>query len=273
MGAQWAKNEVVAAKRRCGMLIMKSDGSLAPRGTDFVAISYVFISGVAAPHLVLAVGTLTNQRVPIVLADKTVETVDTGTDALEIGAHGYETGDGPFVADETFGSIIAGSFFWIIVDDVSHVGIATSPANAYAGTRVALTGTEDGATISDTPSTQRGLDGHFVYEATQAETNHDAPETIVVVHSPDSADYDRDVGAGAYTTVEMRAASDDLGAAELENGLSRDDAWRIILRYAAAKFSKTGNDYQYRDMADTKDSHHGTVTSSGRVDADIDDAT
>lgn len=273
MGAQWAKNEVTAAKRRCSLLVVMADGSFSPRGTDFMALGYVYICGATAPHFAVALGTMTNQRIPLVHPDKVVETVDTGTDALEIGAHDYETGDGPFVSDEAMGSNPPGIEFWIIVDDSSHVGLATSLADAYAGTRVAMSGTEDGATLSDTPDTERGLDGHFEYEATQAETNHDGPETIVMVHSPDSGDYDRDVGAGAWTTVAMLSTASDWGSVELENGLTRDDGLRIILRTNAAKFSKTGNDYVYRDMADTKDSHHGTVTSSGRIDADIDDPT
>lgn len=271
MSAVWQKNEVTAAKRRCGMLIRKNDGTLAPRGTDFSGL--VLICGVNAPNFDLAVGTMTNQRRPLVLADDVVESSDSGTDELTLTAHLYETGDGPFVADAIIAGNAIGTEYWTISTGADTIQLALSLADAYAGTAIGLGGIEGGTTISDKSTTQRGIDGHFIYTATQAETNHSAPETIVIVDGGGSSDYDRDSEGGAYTTVDMRTASDDFGAAELENGLSRDDGLRIILRTLAAKFSKVGNDYVYRDMADSKDSHHGTVTTAGRVDSVIDSET
>lgn len=269
MGAKWAKNEPTAAKRRCGMRIFKNDGSLAPRGTDFMALGYVYICGTAAPDFALALGTMTNQRKPLSVSTQVVGTVDTGADSAEIVGHPYETGDGPF----SDSSISGGAEVWIIVDDADNIGFATSLANAYADTRIALTGAETGSSITLLPNTKRGIDGLFVYQATQAETNHDNPETIVIVDGGGSSDYDRDIDGGAYTTVEMQSTTDDIGATLLEGSLTRDDAWRIMLRTDAAKYSKTGNDFVYRDMADSKDSHHGTVTTAGRIDADVDDPT
>jgi hypothetical protein len=278
MAAGWAKNEVAAIKRRADMIIQYWDGSghiMAPPGTDFVAAGAVFISGVESPDFALALGTLTNKRRPLVIADDVVESVDTGADTLTLTAHSYQTGDGPLDSDEVMGPVAIGDDIWIGKIDANTIAVYTTLADAYADTnRVALAGTETGATISDNATTERGMWGHFTYQATQAETNHDAPETAILIDGEvDGLDFRRMNGGGAYTTVGMETSSDDFGAVELENGLTRDDAMRIVLRTLAAKFSKSGNVWQYRDMADSKDSHHGTVTSAGRIDAGIDDAT
>jgi hypothetical protein len=273
---RWQKNEVTAAKRTCGLLVVKSDGSFLPRDAEYSAalMAMTYICGVNSPNFDQATGDITNQRRRLQIGDDVVESVDTGADTLTLTAHEYETGDGPFDCDEALGTVTAGNDFWIIVVDANTIAIADDLEDAYDDSRVALAGTETGATISDNANTKRGLDGHFIYEATQTETNHDAAETIVLVDGEfDSGDYTRASNAGAYTTVEMSSATDDIGSTVLENGLTRDDAWRLMLRHVAALYSKTGNDFVFRDMADTKDSHHGTVTASGRVTAVVDDAT
>jgi hypothetical protein len=275
MGAQWAKNEVVAVKRRCGMLIQKVDGALAPRGTDFMALGYVYVCGVAAPHFALAVGTLTNQRAPLTVADDTVESVDTGLNTLTLTAHVFETGDGP-IRMTTSGTLPTGlalaTDYWIVKDSANAIKLASSLANAYAGTAIDITATGSGThTVDVTASTQRGVDGHFEYEATQAETNHDAGETLVIVNG--GTDYLRSLGGGAYTTVQMQAAADTAFDQISEGALTHADMIRLIARTLVAKFSKTGNDYVYRDIADSKDSHSGTVTSAGRTARTILDPT
>lgn len=255
----WLKNEPTASKRRCLLRVMNmATGQLASRALDFTGYVYITRDGTKS---YAALGTIVNHRRALAVADDVVESVDTGADTLTLTAHGYETGDGPFVSDEAMGSIGIGDDFWIIDDGDDLVGIAASPEDAYAGTRVALTGTETGATISDSADTERGIDGEFIYTATQAETNYSTAEMLVSLYG--YADHE------SQSTVTILGSGD--GDVELENGLTRDDARRIVLRYAAAKFSKVGNDYVYRDMADSKDSHHGTVTASGRIDAEIDD--
>lgn len=271
MGARWQKNEVTATKRRCDLLVQKSDGTLAPRGTDFITLGYVYISGVGSPNYTLAVGTMTNKRKPLIVADDTfTAAVD---DTCTAVAHGLETGDGP-VRLTTTTTLPAGlalaTDYWIIRITADTFKLATSLANAYAGTAVDITGTGTGThTLSDTASTQRGLDGHFTYEATQAETNHDAPESSVII---DGANYERSSGWGAYTTVEMgseTAIFDQIA----EGAHSYGDLVRGIARTLLAKFSKTGNDYVFRDLADSKNSHTGTVTASGKTAAGITDLT
>lgn len=265
----WQRNEPDAIARRCDLIVQKSDGSLAPRGTNFIALGYVYFGGANTPDLDLAVGTMANKRRPLTVADDVVESVDTGADSLQLTAHSYETGDGPFVSDEAMGALTIGTQFWIIDDGTDDIGIASSLANAYAGTRVALAGTETGATISDVPgTTQRGIDGHFTYQATQDETDHDASESTVVV---DGTDYERSFGFGGMTTVEMVANVWDAQGAD---GVTRGEEMTAVFRTDVAKIIKSGDDYVVRDLADSKDSHHGTLNDvSGRIDADIDDLT
>lgn len=272
--ATWVRNEATAAARRCDLLgVTKNDGTLAPRGTDFIALGMVYISGVSAPDYVRAVGTLVNKRKPLAFDDKTF-TADNSTDTFTAAAHGLETGDGPVRVSSSAtlpDGLAAATDYWIIKSGPDTFKLASSLANAYAGTAVEISDDGTGThTIADTTDTQRGIDGDFTYTASQAETNHSSPETTVMI---DGTNYERSSGYGGATVVAMRASADELGSVELENNLTRDDAWRIMLRTLAAKFSLVSGVYQYRDMADSKDSHHGTVTSTGRTDAGIDDAT
>lgn len=271
MGARWQKNEVTAAKRRCDLIVQKSDGTLAPRETDFITLGYVFFGGANTPDLDLALGTLTNKRRALVVADDTFTAA--ATDICTAVAHGLQTGDGP-IRLTTTGTLPAGlalaTDYYVIKIDADTFKLATSLANAYAGTAVDITDAGTGThTLSDTASTQRGLDGHFTYQATQAETNHDNPESIIII---DGTNYERSSGWGAYTTVEMGSDTafwDEIG----EGAHSYGDLVRGVARTLLAKFSKTGNDYVYRDLADSKNSHTGTVTASGKTAAGITDLT
>lgn len=270
MSAQWQKNAADAANRRCQMQIY-TDGTMpADRGTDFMALGIVFLSK-SSSVLVTALGTMTNDRHPIIFADDVVEAVDVGADTLTLTAHTYETGDGPFVADEVLGPNAIGTHVWMIWVDANKVAVATSLANAYANVRVALAGTETGATISDIPgTTQRGIDGFFTYEATQPETNFTGAEAGVYVEGPG---YRRKNGGGAFTSVMMVNAANDVWATVLEAPYTAADLVRLVAREIAARFSKVGNDYVTRNLANTKDSHSGTVTDAGRIAAAIIDAT
>lgn len=272
MGAKWQKNEIDATKRQCGMLVQKSDGTLAPRGTAFITLGYVYVKGVTNNTYALALGTMTNNRRPFTtLADFTFTAAT--TDICTKVAHTMETGDGP-VRLTTTGTLPAGlalaTDYWIIKIDADTFYLATTLANAYASTRVDITGTGTGThTVDITASTQRGLDGDFTYQATQAETNHNNPETAVIV---DGALYERSSGWGAYTTNEMGTES-AIWSTVLEGSHTAGDLVRGIARSLLAKFSKTGNDLIFRDIADSKNSHTGTVTASGRTLAAITDLT
>lgn len=246
------------------LIVQKSDGSLAPRGTDFIALGYVFVAAANAPLLDTAAGTLTNIRKPITVADDVVESVDTTDDNVTLTAHGRETGDGPFVSNETMGALAIGAQFWVIVDNANEYGIASSLANAYAGTRVALTGTEAGATISDIPgTTRRGIDGHFTYEPTADEGQY---LSAVIVSG---TDYERELGFGGMSTVESNSPwdSDDGSGTgrtmgDLQRGIARTAMARIII-------DPVTGEYVVRKLDDDGDSHGGTISATGRDDVDL----
>lgn len=279
MSAVWSKNQTDAAKRRADMIVMSWDGSSyipAPPGTDFVAAGAVFFCGTSAPDLVLAAGTLTNKRRALVVADDTF-TATHGTETFTAVAHGLETGDGPIRLTTTTtlpAGLSLATDYWVIKVDADNFQLAASLADAYAGTEVPISDNGTGThTLSDTADTERGIWGHFSYLATQAETNHDGPESVIIVDGQvDGLDFRRMNNAGAYTTVNMSSSADDFWDTVIENGHSASDLLRGIARQNLATRIKSGTTETTRDLADSKDSHHGTVTASGRV-ATIDDLT
>lgn len=267
MAAEIQKNEVVAAKRQIDLEVSANGYGPAPRETDFIALGILFVPDASnVPHYKLGTGTCVNKRYPRVFSDDVVESVDTGADSLTLTGHGYEIGDGPFVADEDMGTVLTGSQFWIIVDDADTIGIAETLADAYAGTRVALAGTEAGATISDIDSagvqlTQRGLDGKFTYTFTQTETNVSLDELTVLIEGTGFANAQ---GGGAYSTAALVNSGSvfDLVSGD---GLTNQQKLNLAARFAGAKFTKVGNVYTWRDLADSKDSHTMTVEAGGRT--------
>lgn len=76
---------------------------------------------------------------------------DSGTDQLAITAHGLLTGDGPATPRNVGGALPAGLTalvdVWIIRVDADHVKLATSSANALAGTAIDLTTNGTGTNI------------------------------------------------------------------------------------------------------------------------------
>jgi hypothetical protein len=279
MSAVWQKNEPTAVKRRCDLRIFLSDGvTRAPRGTDFMALGGVYISGVASPHYRAALGTMTNKRRELVVADDVVESVDATANTLTLTAHGLETGDGPVQFTNSGGALPAGisaaTNYWIINPNTGGTGgnlikLATSLANAYAGTAVDITGAGTGThTLVDTVDTARGLDGFFTYEATQPETNHDAPETSVLLEYPAGG------FAQSYTTVNMASAGENVWDAVMEGGHTYGDGMRAQFRGEVAPYTEEPDGTQIIMSVDgTKESHRGTVTSSGRSGMVINDLT
>jgi hypothetical protein len=276
----WRKNEATAASRQCLLTITEGGYPVSP-GIDPVADGAVFVIGVNSPEASLATGTVTNVRRPLVVADDTVESVDTGADTVTMTAHSYETGDGPFDSNEVTGPVAIGGDIYSIKVDANTVAWATSPANAYANTRIALAGTETGAVISDNASTERGIWGHFVYQAPQAELNHDFKHTHVFVDglvtkpaAEGGGTYSclRMNGSGAHTEVEMLAATDDVWAVDGEGGFDMRALVIMIARTMFGRLIISGTTHTFRNLDDTANSHHGTVTAAGRDPVTIDNA-
>lgn len=273
MSAVWQKNQATAAKRRCLLIVTDDSGMPASPGLDLMSLGAVFFVGANAPDADLALGTCTNVRRPLVVADDTF-TATHGTEMFTATAHGLQTGDGPVRVSNSGGALptglSAGTDYYVIKSTADDFQLASSLANAYAGTAVAISDNGTGThTLSDTASTERGIWGHYIYEATQTETNHDNPESLVFV---DYTGYLRMNGGGALTTVDM-ASDSEAWSGILEGAITRDDALRVLLRGEIAPYSISGGVYTIRDLADTKDSHHGTITGSGRSSTVIDDAS
>lgn len=172
----WNRNEPVAAKRRATLFVYDVDGQPAAATTLFDGTNELLVDQ-GDGHYVAAGGTLSNTDRPLVVADDTIESVDTTGETLTLTAHGLLTGDGPIQFSNSGGSlpggISAATDYYVIKVDADKISIATSLANALAGTAVNLTSAGSGTnTLSDTADTKRLNDGAWVYEASQAELNY-----------------------------------------------------------------------------------------------------
>lgn len=271
--AKIAKNEVVAGKRQIDVEIWKS-GALVPAnaGVDFMAEGLVFVPNAASlPNYKLATGTLVQKRRFLEVDDDVVESADTGADTLTLTAHKYQTGDGPLFADEAIGGVSSPpspGFYAIKVDD-NTIAVAETIADAFNDVRRALTGTETGATISDNAAiTTRAIPSIFTYTFTQAETNVDLDELSVLI---DGEGYHRVENGGGYATAELDLGAADMWSVVSSEGLTNQEKLNLAARFATAPFDKTDNDYQWRKIDDSGDSHSFTVTPAGRSNVDITD--
>lgn len=100
MAAVIAKNELTASKRRCDLIVYADGGvTLAPRGTSFISLGILFVSGASSPDYVLGVGTCTNKRRTFSFTSGNFTAAV--TDICTKVAHGLETGDGPINVSTT----------------------------------------------------------------------------------------------------------------------------------------------------------------------------
>ncbi len=271
----WAKNEPTALRRRCLVTVTDDGGYPVDPGIDFIAEGMVFVLGVNSPDADLATGTLTNVRRALNVAADVIESVDTGADTVAMTAHNYRTGDGPFDSDEVTGPVAIGGDIYAIRVDADTVAWATSPENAYADTRIALAGTETGATITKNASTKRGCPGRFIYEAPQVELDHNTTEMGVFVDGVTSGNVSCLLrnGGGAETVIAMSTEIASILDLELEDGHTVGDALRAVFRGEAAPYEIDGNEHIVKSIDGTKISHRGTVTESGRSGMVITDLT
>jgi hypothetical protein len=276
MAASLTKNELVASKRRVDLIVMNDGGlTLANRGTDFIALGIVFVCGVTSPHYAVAAGTVTNKRRPLVVADD-VFTATHGTETFTAVAHGLETGDGPFRVVNSGGAlptgISAGTDYWIIYVDADNFMLATSLADAYAGTEVTISDNGTGThTIQDTASTARGLDGYFTYEATQAETDFDGSEFSVII---EGTNYERANSGGTYTSVNISSGVTDLWGYAIEGAHTAEDVMRLLAGVLAGKATgfNTGT-IAFKSLDGSKTRVTVTTDSTGRLTSTIGDLT
>ncbi len=96
---------------------------------------------------------------PLVYADK-VFTAANGTEIFTASTHGLLTGDGPLQVSNGGGGLPTGlsaaTDYWVIKIDANTFYLATSRANAIAGTHLSISGDGTGTqTLSDTVYTER----------------------------------------------------------------------------------------------------------------------
>lgn len=97
----------------------------------------------------------------LVFNDLTVSGVDVTDNELDFaGAHNLLTGDGPVRLTNSGGALPAGlavaTDYYVIARDADSIALATSRANALAGTAIDITGAGTGThTVVDTATTQR----------------------------------------------------------------------------------------------------------------------
>jgi hypothetical protein len=341
-----AKNEVIASKRRALVVALAADG-VTPLWRGGSLAGRAFVGG--ASSLAAALGTFTNVRKAFSFTSFTF-TANSTTDRITKADHGLETGDGPVQLTNSGGALpgglAQGTNYYFVKIDQNTGKLAATLADAYAGLTIDITSNGTGThTMQSVATTQRGLDGEFIYEFTQSETNIDASELVIYLDdkrraftasaatdaitltthnlytgmaimvstdsgtlpaelSPNTLYYviriDADTfklattfanalagtainlttdGSGVLyldpavfrtrTSVGFVNGPADFWNYVLENGRSGADLLRLAARSLVAKFSKSGNDYVIRDLADSKDSHSSTVTTSGKTSSTI----
>lgn len=174
INARWKKGESVSSKR--GILISAYDvnGEPADPRIRFDGTNELLVDPSTGARVAPG-GTLANVTRPLTVADFNFTTTH-ATDVVNATAHGRSTGDGPFQLTTT-GTLPAGynlaTNYWWIWRSANTGQLASSLANALAGTAVAITSDGSGThTISDVIGATRELvDGQWRYTASQAEIN------------------------------------------------------------------------------------------------------
>lgn len=185
MRIRW--NESDADARGMFVVVYDVDGALA--APESVPASMLYYCD-GSSQMVAATGAWVPRTKPLVVADFTF-TADSGTDQIAHTAHTLKTGDGP-IFPSTSGSfagsgITAASPYYVVRIDDDHFKIATSRANALAGTTVDILGAGTGThTFADSADTERCMRGQFHYTFTQAETDVDATWISLTVSDDDT---------------------------------------------------------------------------------------
>lgn len=264
MAAFIEPNELTASKRTIDVIVSSTvDGSSCPPGTDLTG--RMFISQSSSDYIA-ATGTLTQKKRAVASSTSLeIEATDTTANTVTVTGHGYRTGAGPWLPDTTGGGLDDATDVYLIVVDFDTLAFATSEANAYAGTKIDLSADVTGVEIVADATTKEPIPGHYTYTLTQTETDYTGSDGAFLIDKAQAAEDEH--GWYGYATFTVRAMPKGFADASGEGSREWGDLLILCARTLAAKFTKTGNDYQYRDLDDTKDSHHGTVTSAGRTAA------
>ena len=271
MSAGFSKNQITASNRRADMIIYTDAGSPADPGTNFMALGIVWFKGSTAPKYAAALGTMSNNRRPLTVADITITATDIGADTTTKVAHGLYTGDGPLRPTTTLGGFTSGVDYYPIYVTDDTMKWATSLANAYAGTAINITADVTGMIFQDVVgTTERGLPGHFTYEASQTETDTVTSEYAVMVDGPG---YQRRNSAGGYTTID--AVGDFQGFETIAEGAyTYGDLIRLNTGVLAGRvLNFTTGTLAFKSLDATKTRLTVTVDATGRLTSTPGDLT
>lgn len=263
MAAEIRKNSAIASERQVDLVVQANGYGPAPVETDFIALGILFVPDAAnVPHYMLGSGTCVNKRRPVAIADDVVEAVDAGVDTLTLTAHLYKNLDGPVYSDEVMGTVAIGDPFFVIRVDDNTIAIAESLGDAIAGTRVALAGTEDGATISDDADTMRGIPGKFTYTFTPDETNNSLTELSVLI---EGTGFEESEGGGGYSTANLPKVVEGFESQMESDGTTYGAGARATFRGETQDYTRDSSGNYMHKKPDGTDSHGGTVTGAGRT--------
>lgn len=261
--ARWRKNEATAALRRVMIYVRDLDGAGVVGTTTFAATDELTVdpgTGIFAA----AAGTLANVTRALVVADA-VFTAANATEIFTATAHGLLTGDGPINVSNSGGALPTGltaaTDYWIIKIDANTFYLATSLANAIAGTNLTITTDGTGTqTLSDVASTARLVDGAWTYTATQTETNITATYFAVRMSKPGTVQ-ESIVAVDIYDPM-----SEIWNQGDLENGDTPGDILRGAIGILAGRSTGFGTATEvFKDRTNTKTRYTFAVDSTGRL--------
>lgn len=254
------RNESVAGSRTLFLDVRDADGGwVVPTGLVLANLLYDPGTG----HKALAGGTLIPSDKPYTFTGFTFTTTN-ATETVNKVAHGLLTGDGP-VQLTTTGTLPAGyallTNYWVIKTGADTLQLASSLANALAGTAVNITTDGTGThTLSPVAGTKRLLNGQFVYTFTQAETNVTASWISITVE--ESASFSK-----TEQTVDLYTPEWD----EISEGAwTRADIQRLHSSILAARVGVFNTStLVFRDLLNTLDRWVITKSTVGRLTAAV----
>jgi hypothetical protein len=269
--ATLTRNELVAARRHVTLFPVKVDGiTLAPRYTDFTGCALIDqSSGVYIP----GVGTIANATKRLTLADVTFGAAS--GNQVPAAAHPFENGDGP-VQLTTTGALPTGlvvlTDVYVNVVDANTLSFSTTRQNAYDAVVITLSSAGSGTNKITCPLsgglslTRRGLDGIFVYTATQAETDFAGDEFIVRL--------EKTLFRTAVSRASMGTSQQGFEAIA-EGSVTYGDVQRVLFAILGGiSFDYTTGTYSWKDPSTgTKTRMSHTADPTGRLSATIGDVT
>lgn len=279
--AQFNKNEVVAAKRQVRCMVYQSDGvSPAAWSTDFAGSSWLDTGN---GNAVLTANQLVNCTRAFAFADQAISAFP-GANNATIAAHPFhEVNAGPGLPVQSNGGIgpvrltttgtlpgglAVNTDYWLIYVDANTVAFATSRANAALGTKIVLVGGGSGVIqvtqVGVSTPTTMPINGAFVWQASQAETNQSVSELSLHVEKDGMAPFETVINMSGSSAFDSTA----------EGGNTYGDLLRLCASVLGGKVQNyTTGTYAFKSLDGTKTRITFTSDSTGRLTNAIGDLT